>query len=201
MPPVTRIQKQDILEAAYQIARIDGLEAVNARAIAKRLNCSIQPIFHKFSNMQELKNELLEKIINTYRQYMTEGINKEHKYKQMGLGYIKFAKDEPKLFKIIFMTETKLSPENFVTYDKSFTDIEKYAGIATQLNSEETKKFHIKMWIFTHGIATLVANNTCKFSDEQISNLLTEEFNALMKLQEFKGEMSNETNATNKRPN
>lgn len=183
MPPVTRIKKEDILESAYEIARIHGLEAVNARAIAKKLNCSIQPIFHKFSNMQELKNELLDKIIETYRNYMTEGIDKEHKYKEMGLGYIKFAKEEPKLFKIIFMTETKLSPEKFVTYDNSFTNIEKYAGIATNLSSEETKKFHMKMWIFTHGIATLVANNTCKFSDEQISDLLTEEFNALMKLQ------------------
>ena len=44
----------------------------------------------------------------------------------------------------------------------------------TGLSFEEQKKFHVKVWIFTHGIACLVATNTVEFSDEEIEKLLTE---------------------------
>lgn len=50
----------------------------------------------------------------------------------------------------------------------------------------EMKKFHMKMWMFTHGIATLVANRTCELSDEQVEELLTEEYTALMLLAKSK---------------
>ena len=40
------------------------------------------------------------------------------------------------------------------------------------------------MWIFCHGIATLVANGTIKLTDNQIQDLLSYEFQALMLLEE-----------------
>ena len=36
------------------------------------------------------------------------------------------------------------------------------------------------MWIFSHGIATLVANNAVKLNEEEIRELLSIEFKALM---------------------
>lgn len=186
MPPVTRIKKEEILNAAYEIARKEGMEGINARAIAKKMNCSIQPIFHKFTNMEELRRELIEKILETYRSYMKVDENKESPYKQMGMGYIRFAKEEPKLYKIIFMSQNKLPLEEFISYDKSFEDIEKYALIRTNLEKEKIKDFHIRIWIFTHGLATLVANNTCEFTDEQIGDLLTEEVEAIKNLEKYK---------------
>ena len=40
------------------------------------------------------------------------------------------------------------------------------------------------MWIFCHGIATLLANGTIKLTDNQIQDLLSYEFQALMLLEE-----------------
>ena len=48
----------------------------------------------------------------------------------------------------------------------------------------DIKDFHTKMWIFCHGIATLVANGTVKLTDNQIQELLSDEFQALMLLEE-----------------
>ena len=40
------------------------------------------------------------------------------------------------------------------------------------------------MWMFTHGIATLLATDTVLLTEEQISNLLSSQFQALMLLEE-----------------
>lgn len=182
MPPLKKITKEDIINTAYDIARNSGMEGINARAIAKKLNCSIQPIFHNFLNMDELKKELLEKIKLTYKKYLKENLDKEKPYKQIGLGYIKFASDEPILFKILFMSEYNISPIDLINSDTVYEDISKYACSATNIDRNNIDKFHLKMWIFTHGIATLIANNTCTFTSDEISEMLTEEFNALMHL-------------------
>ena len=113
---------------------------------------------------------------------MVEGIPK---YKQVGINYIRFAKKEKKLFQTLFMSDTGLTPDAFV--DKSgedYREIEKLIKLSANLKEEDIKDFHTKMWIFCHGIATLVANDTIKLTDNQIQDLLSYEFQALMLLEE-----------------
>ena len=54
--------------------------------------------------------------------------------------------------------------------------------MSTSLVGKDLKSFHVKMWLFTHGIATLIASSAVNLSDEEISNLLSSEFKALMLL-------------------
>ncbi len=182
MPPAIRIQKQAIIDSAFQITRENGMNSVNVRAIAKRLNCSVQPIYYHFSNMEDLKMELIKYIEEYFYQFLVGNINDSMpEYKQTGINYIKFAKEEPELFKILFMTKTDMPPERFISSDEgNYEKYEKIIKACTNLKDEDLKSFHIKMWIFTHGIATLVASQTCKLNDEQISSLLTSEFKALI---------------------
>lgn len=186
MPRPVRIKKEDVLNVAYDIVREKGIQFVNARAIAEKLNSSVQPIFSQFTNMDELKKELTEKILETYREYIKSNTDCKNAYGQMGKNYIRFAKEEPKLFNMLFMNQTDLTPDNFACHDSSFAEISKSAKESTKLSDEEVKQFHLKMWIFVHGIATLVANDTCKFTDEQIDNLLLTEYKALMQLEKMK---------------
>lgn len=172
MPPLIKFTKDDITNIAYEIVKEEGFESINARRIASELNSSVQPIFHNFSNMEELKKIVYEKIYNTYMDYMKVDENDVRAYKNMGLSYIKFARDYPKFFKIIFMQKTTLNAENFVMTDTAGDSIIKTGQKLTRLSFEEQKKFHVKVWIFTHGIACLVATNTVKFTDEEIDNLL-----------------------------
>lgn len=183
---MVKIQKEDILNAAFEIVREQGIEKLNVRDIVKKLNCSVQPIYYQFNNFEELKSELIRKIEKYFYNFLMEHTNKEIPvYKQIGINYIKFAKKESKLFQILFMTESDLTPKEFVAKDdEDFKELEKYIKISTELSDDDLKEFHIKMWIFTHGIATLVANNTCNLTDEQISKLLSYEFQALMLLEE-----------------
>lgn len=172
MPPRTVFKKEDVLNVAYAIVKKEGFEGLNARRIAKELNSSVHPIFRHFTDMEELKKAVYKKIYAKYQEYMQIEINENKAYKKMGISYIKFAKDYPEFFKIIFMQKTDLNAENFVMSDKVGDNVIKAGQKLTGLSFEEQKKFHIKVWIFTHGIACLVATATIKISDEEISELL-----------------------------
>lgn len=174
MPPVKKFQREDIVLAAYNIVKREGIKGVNARRIAKELGCSVQPIFHNFASMEILYQEVYKKMYQKYQEYLMSGISKEHPYKQMGLAYIRFAKDYPEFFKLIFMQKTNLNAETFVISDAIGKDVIGVGRTLTGLSYEDQKKFHVKVWIFTHGIACLVATNTVKFTEEEIEKLLTD---------------------------
>ena len=175
MPKQVKISKDDILRAALEIVRNDGIERVSNREIAKKLNCSIRPIYYQFENSEELLNELNKKMIKYFYDFMT------------GINYIKFAKEENNIFKVLFMSKTNLSISEFIdTADENFDEVEKYINMSTSLTGENLKSFHVKMWLFTHGLATLIACKAVNLTDEEISKLLSSEFKALVLLENNK---------------
>ncbi len=186
MSKEVRITKDMILEAAFDIAREKGLEEVSNRSIAKRLECSIRPIYYQFNNSDELKKELYNRIEKYfYKHIMDNMIDNIPYYRQVGINYIKFAREEKNFFKILFMSKSDYLPEGFVSKSEDdFKEISKLIKMSTKLNDDDIKSFHIKMWMFTHGIATLLATDTILLTEEQISNLLSSQFQALMLLEE-----------------
>ena len=186
MPTKIRISKEMILDAAFEIVRKDGMEKLSNRELANKLSCSIRPIYYQFENVEEMQKELYLKIEQYFYKFilenMVEGIPK---YKQVGINYIKFAKKEKKLFQTLFMTDVGLTPDAFILKaGEDYKEIEKFIKISANIKEEDIKDFHTKMWIFCHGIATLVANDTIKLTDNQIQDLLSYEFQALMLLEE-----------------
>ena len=186
MPTKIKISKDMILNAAFDIVRHHGIEKLSNRELANKLKCSIRPIYYQFENVEELQKELYTKIEKYFYKFLLDNMNNEiPKYKQVGINYIKFAKKEKKLFQTLFMSEVGLTPNVFVSKEgDDYKEIEKLIKISTNLKDDDIKDFHTKMWIFCHGIATLVANNTISLTDNQIEKLLSYEFQALMLLEE-----------------
>ena len=186
MPTKIKISKDMILDAAFEIVRKYGMEKLSNRELANKLKCSIRPIYYQFENVEQMQKELYMKIEQYFYKFlldnMIEGIPQ---YKQVGINYIKFAKKEKKLFQTLFMSDIGLTPDAFVTKSgNDYKEIEKLVRISTNLKDDDIKDFHTRMWIFCHGIATLVANGTVKLTDNQIQELLSDEFQALMLLEE-----------------
>ena len=186
MPTNVRITKDMILDTAFDIARSGGLKDVSNREIASRLGCSIRPIYYQFKNTDELKGELYAKIEKYFYTYLMDNMRDDiPPYKQVGINYIRFAREESHFFRILFMSETNLLPMGFVTKDEDdFRKLAKFIKFSTKLSDDDIKTFHVRMWLFAHGIASLVASNTVVFSDTQIEKLLSYEFQALMLLEE-----------------
>ena len=186
MPTKIRISKDMILNAAFDIVRKDGIEKLSNLELAKRLNCSIRPIYYQFKNVEEMQKELYKKIEHYFYKFLLDNMVDEiPKYKQVGINYIKFAQKEKKLFQILFMTDIGLTPDAFVSKaGDDYKEIKKIIKISANIKDEDIKDFHTRMWIFSHGIATLVASGSIKLTDKQIQDLLSYEFQALMLLEE-----------------
>lgn len=186
LPTTTRITKEMILNAAFEITRHEGIEKVSNREIAKKMNCSIRPIYYQFKNSEELYKALYNKINSYFYDFIMKNIADDiPHYKQIGINYIKFAQEETNLFKVLFMSPSRNLPNTFVETDKTgFAGVVAAIKLSTHLSDKDIKSFHTKMWIFVHGIATLTVSRSFKFTDEQIKDLLSQEFQALMLLEE-----------------
>ena len=186
MPTKIKISKEMILDSAFSIVREYGMEKLSNRELANQLNCSIRPIYYQFANVDELQKELYQKIEKYFYEFLLDNMVEEiPQYKQVGINYIKFAKKEKKLFQTLFISGIGLTPNAFISkVGEDYKKIEKLIEISTNLKDNDIKDFHTKMWIFCHGIATLVANNTINLTDNQIEELLSCEFQALMLLEE-----------------
>lgn len=173
MPPVKKFSKEDIINTSYEIVMKEGFEGLNARKVAKKLNCSVQPIFHNFDKMEELEKEVLNKIVEKYHEVMNSEEDLNHPYLAKGIAYIRFAKEYPNFFKAIFMQEQNSSFEEFIELDTEMTDaifetiLQKF-----DIPKDRLKEFHEKIWIFTHGLACLIVTKTICFSDEEVRKLL-----------------------------
>ncbi|MTI67420.1 MAG: TetR/AcrR family transcriptional regulator [Firmicutes bacterium] len=182
-PRKTKITRELILNTAFEIVRDKGINAITARKIAYEINCSTQPVYSTFNNMEELKNE----IVNKASEY---GLSKILSYKEtgyvsldMGLGYLDFAAREKELFKILFSSENIVfDNEN----DKYIFDIElqikqmRKDPNFKKINKDQIKNILKKLWIFTHGIATMLVNDSFKAPREEIITMLTETYNSLL---------------------
>ena len=186
MPTTIRITKEMILNAAFDITRNEGIEKLSNREIAKKMNCSIRPIYYQFKNSEELYKELYNKINSYFYDFIMKNIVDDiPHYKQIGINYIKFAQEETNLFKVLFMSPARNFPNTFVETDKTgFAGVVAAIKLSTHLSDKGIKSFHTKMWIFVHGIATLTISKSVKFTEEQIRDLLSQEFQALMLLEE-----------------
>lgn len=172
--PSKKVQKADIIKAALEILQKEDFAAVTARRLAEKLNCSVQPIYLNFASMDELENSALEAMKTLYFNYMEEGARQPQAYKGMGLAYIRFAQDYPNYFKILFMGRTNLSPESFIERDNLRNQIIQRGMELSGFDYAAQKKLHLKVWIFTHGLATMVATGTVRFNEGEIEHLLSE---------------------------
>ena len=103
MPPKSRITREMIAYAAVALIREEGYESVNARAVAKKLGCSTQPVMYQFATMEELKREAYSAADRFHTAYLMKTAEGTDPLTGMGLNYIRFAKEEPCLFRFLFL--------------------------------------------------------------------------------------------------
>ncbi len=182
MPPKAKFTRQQIAAAGLDIIRNDGIENLTARALGNKLGSSACPIFTVFENMEKVQNEVLLLARKVYNEYTRKGLSQNPAFKGTGAQYIQFAKDEPKLFQLLFMSEKSdtLTVDERLALDDYYEKITLSIQNQYCLTKENANKLYRHLWIYTHGIATLIATNVCIFTDDEISNSLTEAFVAII---------------------
>ena len=181
MPPKVKVTKEDIVNAAVELVRQSGAGAVNARTVAAALDCSTQPVFSNFATMEDLRLAVVEKadlLCQDYIQRETER-GEYPAYKASGMAYIRFAKEEKELFKLLYMRDrsTEYIPESTEQTDRMETMIYENTG----LSGIDAKLFHLEMWAYVHGVATMFATGFLDLEWELVSRLLTDGYQGLRK--------------------
>lgn len=181
MPPKVKVTKEDIVNAAVAVVRNSGAQAINARTIAAVLNSSTQPVFSNFATMDQLRLAVVEKADLLCQEYMHREMESGAfpAYKASGMAYIRFAKEEKELFKLLYMRDRS---EEAVPEGAGLTgQMEKMVQDQTGLHGPDAQLFHLEMWAYVHGIATMFATGFLDLDWELVSKMLTDSYQGLRK--------------------
>ncbi len=179
MPAPVKISREAILAAGLELARSRGLEGLNARALAKALGCSTQPIFKNYPSMEALRRAVLERVLAEYHRFMDDSAaaSPYPVYKARGMAYITFARAEPTLFRLLFMRDRKAEPDS--PEDPDWPKDTALAGASAGLGAAESELFHLEMWAVVHGIAVMLATGYLKLDEATVSRMLTDAFQGI----------------------
>lgn len=178
MPTKKTFSKEDIVEAAFQVVRKQGRKKLSARTIAKELNSSTMPIYSTINSMKELEEEVGQKFTELLLQYCLTPWTGNFLV-DMSFGYVRFAKDEKELFRIIFLDD---EPSEFTDYKRvkpivfqTLTARLKEEPDFKDLDEEQIHHITQNMEIIMHGLACLINYGRLPDeSDEYIQQYLEE---------------------------
>lgn len=186
MPPKAKFTKEEIVKAALELVRTEGQEALTARALGERLGSSARPVFTVFQSMEEVQQEVVAAARRLYAQYVEQGLCQTEMpaFKGAGMQYIRFAIQEPKLFRLLFMAEYPQKPgvqEVLPVIEEHYSQILQSVQSCHSLEAPAAEWLYRHLWVYTHGIAVLCATKMCRFTAEEIGRMLTEVCIAMLK--------------------
>ena len=150
MPPKTRITKDMIINAAVEVAKQSGYEKINARTVSGLLHCSTQPVMYHFSTIDAMKRAAYARVDQMHTEYMMTVSPQRDPLLGIGLNYIRFAVEEPQLFRFLFQS-----------------------GYA----QEKTKQTFLTVAMFAHGYASIIANNGLEYDEVLVAKHLEQAWN------------------------
>lgn len=176
------ITKMDILNAAFEMASEEGFENVTARTLAAKAGCSTQPIFRIYKNMEELGKDLFEQVVAYFGAYYENFPRKnDTPFVNLGLSYIRFAQDNPKLFQLLFVSEKKHGKSLYDILNGTSAAVVKEINSAGEHGCSNPGVMFMKMWILIHGAACMSLTGDYDLKENETIALLEESYQAFLK--------------------
>jgi AcrR family transcriptional regulator len=173
MPPKTTFSADTVIDAAFAVLRKEGIEKLSTRKIAERLKSSTTPVYSGIGSMKKLEEALLARANDMLYKFQTTP-RTGHVFLDMGVGYALFAKEEPMLFRALFLDDTphralrnRLRREHFARLETEMASEKLLDG----LSAGGRHRVLERMWAFTHGLSLLVSQ---KALDDDSIQYITE---------------------------
>ena len=175
MPPKVKFTSDEIIEAAVKITRTKGIDAVTAREVGATLGVSSRPLFTYFDTVEELKREVYLYAKNLYKEYVENGLKAEIPFLGVGQQYLRFAKEEPNLYKYLFLTPPDGVRGGVMEGLKLSQDLARESLMRIyNMDADTADKYFRDLWLVAYGFTTMIAIGECPYNDEQISAIFTE---------------------------
>lgn len=185
MPPKPKFTREQIIEAALKIASDRGVKALTSRELGAALGSSARPIFTVFNNMDEVLSEVRKAALASFEDYAEKAKLYTPVFKQVGLQMIMFAAEQPKLYRLLFMSE-KPEAKNF---NDIFANLGKNAVLCIEviqkdyeLSYDDSMLLFRHIWIYTYGVGALIASGMCCFTQQEVQDMLSREFVSMLSL-------------------
>lgn len=175
MPPSVKFTKQEIIDAALRVTRAGGIGSLTARSLASELGASTRPMFTYFDSMDALKHEVHEAAKDLYRTYVKRGLAEPIPFLGVGQSYIRFAKEEPELYKLLFLEKPSNAGGGAMEALALSQDLVRASLMRIyRMDAEQADCYFRDLWLVAFSFATLVVTDDCPYTDEQMSAILTE---------------------------
>ena len=177
MAPKFKFTKEEVLTVTIDFIRENGIEALTARELAKKLESSTKVIFSLFSNMKNLEDEAKFVAENIFSEKVNLALKDDSPFKRLGVEYILFSKNEPKLFQWLFMKkgiEVGSFKDFLPMRDYEYRSVIESIDEEYKISIENAKKFYEHLFIYSHSIATLTVTGIYNFTPSEIIEYMAE---------------------------
>ena len=168
MPPRSKITREMIIDAAYEIVRESGEGSLNARSIADRLGCSTQPVLYVFRTMDEIRECVYQKADEYHSEYLLQTGENTSIWKN----YIRFSVRERNLFRFLFQSNAFSGRIQGLIDDERLLPVLEAMSAQMGMEVKDVKKFFAAIYYPVHGIASLLANNSMEYDEEEFEVIL-----------------------------
>lgn len=173
MAPKNKFTRAEMVEAALRVVRKKGIDALTAKALAEELGTSTQPVFTCFGTMDTLKKEVRAAAEQVYDDYAAQGLRQQIPFLGFGKQYIRFAREEPELYRLLFLTKMDETCGALEAMTHSQAVVRPSLEKTYRMSPEEADRYFRDLWLVVHSLATLIVTDGCPYSDEEIGQILT----------------------------
>ena len=183
MPPKPKFTREEIVATALELVSEKGMEALTARELGARLGSSARPIFTVFNSMDEVQEAVRDAALKRFESYAEKAMHYTPVFKQVGMQMILFAMEEPKLYQLVYMSENA-GATDFEGIVERLGDVAQLCIDVIQrdygISEKDAKALFEHVWIYTFGIGALCATGMCRFSQDEIIQMLGQDFMAVL---------------------
>lgn len=173
MPPKKRIFKEDILEASIGVIRKQSASALTVRNIAAELQCSTQPIYSEFQNLDCLKKELYKYASEKYLRFSFTN------YKELAIAFLSFAKKEKELFKFLYLRRRDYGEK--LPDDINYTVTVELLSKNLDMDPQRAKDMHHWMQYYCYTMGVMIATDYRDLTAEEMNRELTELYSIMLR--------------------
>lgn len=186
MPPKAKITKDMVVDAAFDIARTEGVEQITARTVSQKLGCSTQPVMYHFAKIEDMKRATYKKADEFHAAYLMNADEQSDFMLGIGLNYIRFAIEEPYLFRFLFQSGYAVGNNLSEMIDsEELKPVLHAMQEASGMNEKQMKEVFLTIALFAHGYASIIANNSMEHDEKEVSVHLERAYRgAVLALQE-----------------
>ena len=174
MAPKNKFTKEEMVDAALRVVRTKGIGGLTAKTMADELDTSTQPIFTAFGSMDKVKREVYAAAVRVYDAYANTGLKEKIPFLGVGMQYIRFAREEPELYRFLLLTQTQDQEYSAMKSMRHLQELVRPTLMNIyRITAEEADVYFRDLWFVVHSLSTLIVTGDCPYSDSEIGQILT----------------------------